>query len=109
MRQRRSKNVEQQQQQTIRAPANMAVTNSKYINQGQQPVIIYREAPSNEDYKVDPNSLASVPQGTDNENVLIDDQQTPLVVYRDANVRQSIATDSITQSVLLNQNQETVS
>jgi hypothetical protein len=83
----------------------MAITNSKYINQGQQPVIVYREVPSNKDYKVDPNNLASVP----NENVLIDDQQTPLVVYRDANIRQSIATDSISQSVLLNQNQETVS
>jgi len=65
--------------------------------------------PTNKDYQVDPNTLASVPHGTDNETVLIDDQQTPLVVYRDADVRQSIATDTISQSVLLNQNQETVS
>lgn len=78
-------------------------------NVEQQPMIVYRDVSNNKGYSVDANTYANVPHGTDDETTFIDDQQTPLVIYRDAGVQQSIATDRISQPLIVNPNQETVS
>jgi len=77
----------------------------KNAGQQQQSTIVYRKAPYNEGHTVDTNALAKVRYEIDNETALIDDQQTPLVIYRDAYVRQSM----IANSVSLDENQNIVS
>jgi len=80
--------------------------------QQQQQMIVYREVPNGEGYTVDTNGLATVPYGTENETTFVDDQQAPMIVYRDANFQQQqqpIMTDGISQQLFLNQDQETVS
>jgi hypothetical protein len=78
--------------------------------QQQQPMIVYREVSNGEGYTIDPNGLATVPYGIDNETAtFVDDQQAPMFVYRDANQQQPIISDGISQQYLFNQDQETVS
>ncbi len=82
--------------------------------QQQQQMIVYREVPNGEGYTVDTNGLATVPYGTENETTFVDDQQAPMIVYRDANFQQqqqqqSIMTDGISQEVFYNQDQDRVS
>jgi hypothetical protein len=60
---------------------------------------------NNEDNTVDKNALANVSYGT----ALIDDQQAPLVVHRNANVQQSSVANGISQPVCLNEDQNIVS
>jgi len=94
------------------------LANPQYIEsdqqqqQPQQSMIVYREVPNGEGYTVDPNGFASVPYGTENETAIVDDQQAPIVVYRDGNLQQqqqSIMTDGISQEVFYNQDQDRVS
>jgi hypothetical protein len=73
-------------------------------------MIVYREVPNGEGYTVDPNGLASVPYGTENQGTYADDQQAPVFVYQDANgQQQSIMNDGMSQQLFYNQDQEEVS
>ncbi|CAF3052896.1 unnamed protein product [Rotaria sp. Silwood2] len=100
--------------QTLISPSKIMVTNPQYIEQDQQqqqqqPMVVYREVPSNEGYTIDNNRLATVPYDTQNETALIDDQQAPYIVYRDANFQQqpqSIVTDGYSQQFFCNHDQE---
>lgn len=74
--------------------------------QHQQPMIVYREVANGEGYTVDPNGLATVPYGLDNETGMVDDQQTPMIVYRE---QPSSMNDGLTQQMFYNPEQETVS
>lgn len=97
------------------------LANSQYLDQDpqqqqQQPMIVYREVPNGEGYTVDPNGFASVPYGAEAENAVVDDQQAPVVVYRDANFsqpqqqqHQSFISDGLTQDIFYNQDQDGVS
>ena len=75
--------------------------------QQQQPMIVYREVANGEGYTVDPNGLATVPYGYDNETGIVDDQQTPMFVYREQ--PSSSINDGLTQQMFYNPEQETVS
>jgi len=77
----------------------------KHAGQQQQSTIAYRKASHNEGHTVDKNALGKIRYEIDNETALIDDQQRPLVIYRDDNVRQSM----ITNSVSLDEDQNIVS
>jgi hypothetical protein len=64
-------------------------------NANQQPTIVYRKAINNEGHIIGTNVLAKVRYEIDNKTALIDDQQRPLVVYRDTNAQQSMITDGV--------------
>jgi hypothetical protein len=72
-------------------------------------MIVYREVSNGEGYTVDPNGLATVPYGTDNETSFVDDQQAPMFVYRDQQQQQPIMSDGMPQQIFFNQDQDGVS
>jgi hypothetical protein len=114
-----SESFRNRQNQALLSSSKVMLANPQYIEsdqqqqqQPQQSMIVYREVPNGEGYTVDPNGFASVPYGTENETAIIDDQQAPIVVYRDGNLQQqqqSIMTDGISQEVFYNQDQDRVS
>ena len=112
---RSAETIRDRQQQTLLSASKIMPVNTQYIEQDQQqPMVVYRELPNNEGYTIDNNSLATVPYGIENETMLADDQQAPIIFYQDANFQQQqqqqqIVTDTFPQQVFLNQDQETVS
>ena len=74
-------------------------------------MIVYREVGNGEGYTVNNNGLASVPYGMDNGGTFVDDQQAPMIVYRDANgtQQQFISDGTSQQQLFFNPDQETVS
>jgi hypothetical protein len=106
-RQHRAKSAESirnRAQQKFSSPSKFIMSNPSYVDHDQQPVIVYREAPNGESYTVDNNTQAAVPYVTDNETTFVDDQQTPMFVYRDGQMCQpSIVTDASSQQFFYHQ------
>lgn len=106
-----AESIRNRQHQAFISPTKMAVATPQYIEQNQQqqqqqPMIVYREVGNGEGYTVDPNGLATVPYGIENETTFVDDQQAPMFVYRD---QQPMINDGTSQQIFFNPEQETVS
>ena len=72
-------------------------------------MIVYREIANGEGYTVDNTGLAHVPYGTENDASFADDQQAPMLVYRDSPFQQQVISDGSSQPMFLSQDHETVS
>ncbi|UJR08899.1 hypothetical protein I4U23_013153 [Adineta vaga] len=113
-----AESIRNRQHPSSLSTSKLMLANSQYLDQDQQqqqqqqqPMIVYREVANGDGYSVDPNTFASVPYGT--ETAVADDQQAPMVVYRDANFsqpqqHQSVISDGLSQDIFYNQDQDGV-
>ncbi|CAF3811491.1 unnamed protein product [Adineta steineri] len=109
-----AESIRNRQHRTSLSSSKIMLANPQYIEQDQQqqqqPMIVYRELSNGDGYTVDQNGFASVPYMTENEQGIVDDQQAPVVVYRDTNLQQtqhqSLMSDGISQDVFYNTDQD---